>query len=116
VKNAFGYDDSLDVFGVHCVGGIIGAIATGILVNPSLGGVGIPDYESKPGELAVGAYEFGTQVWAQLKAVLFTIVWSGIGSFIIFKIVDVIVGLRVTADREREGLDLAEHGERAYNL
>jgi Amt family ammonium transporter len=116
VKNAFGYDDSLDVFGIHGVGGIIGAIGTGILVNTALGGAGIPDYESKPGELAVGAYEFGGAVWAQIKGVLLTIAWSGIGSFVIFKIVDVIVGLRVTADREREGLDLAEHGERAYNL
>ena len=116
VKNAFGYDDTLDVFGIHCVGGIIGAIATGILVHTAFGGAGIPDYEAKPGELAVGTYEFGTAVWAQVKAVLFTIAWSGIGSFILFKIVDVIVGLRVTADREREGLDLAEHGERAYNL
>jgi Amt family ammonium transporter len=115
VKNAFGYDDSLDVFGIHAVGGIIGAIATGILVNTALGGAGIPDYESKPGELAVGAYAFGTAVWAQLKAVLFTIVWTGVGSLILFKIVDVIIGLRVTTDQEREGLDIAEHGERAYN-
>ncbi len=115
VKNSFGYDDSLDVFGIHCVGGILGAIATGILVNTSLGGVGIPDYISKPGELAVGAYDLTAQVWTQTKAVLMTIAWSGIGSFIIYKIVDVVVGLRVTTDQEREGLDLAEHGERAYN-
>ena len=86
-----------------------------IIPGPVLGGAGIADYESKPGELAVGAYEFGTQVWAQVKGVLLTVAWSGIGSFVIFKIVDVIIGLRVTADREREGLDLAEHGERAYN-
>ncbi len=115
VKNAFGYDDSLDVFGIHAVGGIIGALATGILVNTALGGGGIPDYESKPGELAVGAYAFGTAVWTQLKAVLFTIAWTGIGSLILFKIVDVIIGLRVTTEQEREGLDIAEHGERAYN-
>ncbi|MFY8040632.1 MAG: ammonium transporter [Bosea sp. (in: a-proteobacteria)] len=115
VKNSFGYDDSLDVFGIHAVGGIIGAIGTGILVNTALGGAGIPDYESKPGELAVGAYAFGTVVWTQTKAVLFTIAWTGIGSFILYKIVDVIVGLRVNAEQEREGLDIAEHGERAYN-
>ena len=115
VKNAFGYDDTLDVFGIHCVGGIIGAIGTGILVNTALGGAGIPDYESKPGELAVGAYVLSDALMAQIKAVLFTLVWSGVGSFVLFKIVDVIIGLRVTADREREGLDLAEHGERAYN-
>ncbi|MGL4638024.1 MAG: ammonium transporter [Beijerinckiaceae bacterium] len=115
VKNALKYDDSLDVFGIHCVGGIIGAIATGILVNVDLGGVGIPDYTSKPGELAVGAYALGAAVMAQLKGVAFTILWSGIGSLILFKIVDVIVGLRVTTDQEREGLDIAEHGERSYN-
>ncbi len=115
VKNAFGYDDSLDVFGIHCVGGILGALATGILVNEALGGTGIPDYTSKPGELAVGAYSLGTQLWAQLKGVLLTIAWSGIGSLVIYKIVDVVVGLRVTSDQEREGLDIAEHGERAYN-
>jgi Amt family ammonium transporter len=115
VKNALGYDDSLDVFGIHCVGGILGALATGILVNPALGGAGIPDYISKPGELAVAEYVFSTAFLAQVKAVLFTIAWSGIGSAILFKIVDVVVGLRVNADEEREGLDLADHGERAYN-
>lgn len=115
VKNALGYDDSLDVFGIHCIGGIIGALATGILVNVDLGGVGIPDYSSKPGELVVGAYELGTAFMAQAKAVLFTLVFSGVGSLILYKIVDVIVGLRVAPDQEREGLDIAEHGERAYH-
>lgn len=115
VKNALGYDDSLDVFGIHCVGGIIGALATGVLVNTDLGGAGIPDYVSKPGELAVGTYEFGAAFMAQVKAVLFTLVFSGIGSLILYKIVDVIVGLRVAPDQEREGLDIAEHGERAYH-
>ncbi|MCZ8099986.1 MAG: ammonium transporter [Alsobacter sp.] len=115
VKNAFGYDDSLDVFGIHCVGGIVGAIATGILVNPALGGAGIPDYISKPGELAIAEYVFSTAVMAQIKGVLFTIVWSGVGSAIIYKIVDVVVGLRVSTEKEREGLDIAEHDERAYN-
>lgn len=115
VKNALGYDDSLDVFGIHCIGGIIGAIATGILVNVDLGGAGIPDYTSKPGELAVGTYEFGTAVMAQIKAVLFTLVFSGVGSLILYKIVDVVIGLRIAPDQEREGLDIAEHGERAYH-
>ncbi len=115
VKNAFGYDDSLDVFGIHCVGGILGAIATGILVNTTLGGVGIPDYVTKPGTLAVGEYVLSAAVLAQIKAVALTLVWSGVGSFIIYKIVDVVVGLRVTPEQEREGLDIAEHGERAYN-
>ncbi len=116
VKNKLGYDDSLDVFGIHCVGGILGALATGILVNQALGGVGIPDYESKPGELAIGAYDLGAAFLAQVKAVTLTIVWSGVGSAILFKVVDLVIGLRVAPDQEREGLDLAEHGERAYNL
>ncbi|CAA9324712.1 MAG: Ammonium transporter, partial [uncultured Microvirga sp.] len=115
VKNAFGYDDSLDVFGIHCVAGILGALATGILVNPALGGVGIPDYVTKPGELALADYVFGTAFLAQVKAVALTIVWSGVGSAILFKLVDVLVGLRVALEEEREGLDLADHGERAYN-
>jgi ammonium transporter, Amt family len=115
VKNALGYDDSLDVFGIHCVGGIIGALGTGILVNQALGGGGIPDYAAKPGELVTATYEFGTAFMAQAKAVLFTLVFSGVGSAILYKIVDVIIGLRVPADQEREGLDIAEHGERAYH-
>jgi Amt family ammonium transporter len=115
VKNALGYDDSLDVFGVHCVGGIVGALATGILVNPALGGAGVADYITKPGELVVADYVFATQMWSQIKAVVMTLLWSGIGSAILYKIVDMIVGLRVTQDEEREGLDLADHGERAYN-
>jgi Amt family ammonium transporter len=114
VKNALGYDDSLDVFGIHCVGGIVGAIATGILVNPALGGAGIPDYISVPGTLQVAEYT-NAQIMTQLKAVGVTVLWSGIGSFILFKIVDIIMGLRVSVEKEREGLDLGEHGERAYN-
>ena len=115
VKNALGYDDTLDVFGIHCVGGIIGAIATGILVSPSLGGVGLVDYAVKPGEGAPGDYVLATQVFTQLKAVLVTLVWSGVGSLILYKLVDATIGLRVTQEQEREGLDIAEHGERAYN-
>lgn len=116
VKNMLGLDDSLDVFGIHGLGGIIGAIATGIVVNPALGGAGIPDYTSVPGTLQVGAYDMGFMLTAQIKAVLFTIAFSGIGSFILFKLVDMVMGLRVKHDVEREGLDLAEHGERAYNM
>ena len=112
VKNAFGYDDALDVFGVHCVGGIVGAILTGILVNPALGGTGIMDYTTG----RVGDYVLTTQVIAQLKAVGLTLLWSGVGSAILFKAIDLTVGLRVTTDREREGLDLVDHGERAYSL
>ena len=115
-KNMFKLDDSLDVFGIHGLAGIIGAIATGILVNPALGGAGVPDYTSVPGTLQVAPYDFGFMVTAQVKAVLFTIAFSGIGSFILFKLVDMIMGLRVKEDAEREGLDLTEHGERAYNM
>ncbi len=115
VKSAVGYDDSLDVFGIHCVGGIIGALATGILVDPSLGGTGIPDYLSKPGELAVGTYDLVTQMTAQAKAVGMTLLWSGIGSAILFKLVDIIVGLRPVEEKEREGLYITDHGELAYN-
>ncbi len=115
VKNRLGYDDALDVFGVHCIGGIIGAIGTGILVAPYLGGVGLVDYAAKPGTASPGDYVMAAQVWVQVKAVLYTLVWSGVGSAILYKIVDVIVGLRVPVDAEREGLDVSEHGERAYN-
>ncbi len=114
VKNGFGYDDALDVFGVHCVGGILGALATGILVNPDLGGIGITDYTNITGNNA-GVYVFADQMMAQIKAVVATLVWSGVGSAILYKFVDIVIGLRVPVDAEREGLDLAEHGERAYN-
>jgi Amt family ammonium transporter len=112
IKNAIGYDDSLDVFGVHCVGGIIGALGTGILVNPALGGTGVMDYVAGK----IGDYDMVTQMIAQCKAVATTLVWSGVGSAILFKVVDVIVGLRVNVEVEREGLDVTEHTERAYNM
>jgi Amt family ammonium transporter len=112
VKRMFGYDDALDVFGVHCIGGIVGAIGTGILVNPALGGAGIMDYAI--GKIA--DYEFSTQLIAQCKAVAMTLAWSGVGSFIIYKVVDMTVGLRVSVEEEHEGLDLTDHGERAYSL
>src|SRR5436305_3648210 len=114
VKIALGYDDALDVFGVHCIGGIVGAIGTGILVAPYLGGVGLTDYTNVTGNNA-GTYEMGPQLLRQLTAVCSTLIWSGVGSLIIYKIVDLIVGLRVAVDAEREGLDVADHGERAYN-
>ncbi|CAN7202162.1 ammonium transporter [Mesorhizobium sp. LjNodule214] len=113
VKNTFDYDDSLDVFGVHCVGGIIGALGTGILVNPALGGAGIVDYSTA--DFAAGYAGTATQLLAQGKGVLVTVLWSGIGSAILYKIVDMIVGLRPSADAEREGLDLTSHGEAAYH-
>jgi Amt family ammonium transporter len=110
VKNALGYDDALDVFGVHCVGGIVGALLTGILVNPALGGAGIMDYVT--GKIA--DYDFTAQMIAQCKAVATTLVWSGVVSFILYKVVDVLVGLRPSVEKEREGLDITDHGERAY--
>ena len=114
VKSALGYDDSLDVFGVHCIGGIIGALGTGLLVNPHLGGTGVADYVSRPGE-AVATYVMSTQMIAQCKAVLLTLLWSGIGSAVIYLVLDLTIGLRPTYEDERVGLDLTEHGERAYN-
>jgi ammonium transporter, Amt family len=114
VKGIIGYDDALDVFGVHCIGGIVGALLTGILVNPDLGGVGITDYTNFA-KNNVGEYHFGAQMLAQGKAVLTTLLYSGIGSAILYKIVDLLVGLRPAKDSEREGLDLSDHGERAYN-
>ncbi len=104
LKNMLGYDDSLDVFGIHGVAGIIGAIGTGVLMAPSLGGVGFPEGITMAG-----------QVWTQIVAVGVTVAWCGIISYILFKIVDLIFGLRVSEESEREGLDTTEHGERAYN-
>ncbi len=114
VKSMFGYDDSLDVFGVHCIGGIVGAIATGIVADPALGGQGFFDYTQFPA--AVGAYDMGAQVITQIKAVVVTILWSGIGSAVLYFIIDKTIGLRPSAEAEQQGLDLTSHGERAYNM
>jgi Amt family ammonium transporter len=111
VKNKLGYDDALDVFGVHCIGGIIGAIGTGFLAAPWLGGTGVFDYATGK----IGDYDMIAQVITQIKAVALTLVWSGVGSIVILVIVKAIVGLRPGTDQEREGLDLVDHGERAYN-
>jgi Amt family ammonium transporter len=111
VKSALGYDDSLDVFGVHCIGGIFGAMTTGILVNPALGGTGVYDYVAN----AVAPYDMVAQVTAQAWGVGTTLIWSGVVAFIAYKIVDLTIGLRVTEEVEREGLDTTEHGERAYH-
>ena len=105
VKRAFGYDDSLDVFGVHAIGGIIGALLTGVFVSKGLGGVGLAE-----------GVTMGKQVWLQIIGVVTTIVYCGVVTFIIIKVVDWIVGLRVTEEQETEGLDLALHDERGYNL
>lgn len=115
VKGKVGYDDSLDVFGVHCVGGIVGAIATGIVAAPSLGGQGVFDYTVFPAGFNADSYSIATQVVTQIKAVLFTLVYSGVLSGILYFVIDKTIGLRPSADAEQEGLDLSSHGERAYN-
>jgi Amt family ammonium transporter len=112
LKRMLGADDSLDVFGVHGVGGIVGALLTGVFAAPSLGGAGIFDYVANA---ANPDYSIAGQVWVQLQAVLTTIVWSGVVSLVAFKLVDMIVGLRVAEDEEREGLDISSHGESAYH-
>jgi Amt family ammonium transporter len=123
IKNALGYDDTLDVFGVHAIAGIIGALGTGIVVDPALGGAGIVDYTQCAVENGAftglcGALEYNmvSQVITQAMAVLLTIIWSGVGSLVVYLIIAAVVGLRVSEETEREGLDIASHGEKAYNL
>lgn len=112
LKKMLGADDSLDVFGVHGVGGIVGALLTGVFNTQSLGGPGlVTDWVTA----TVGSNAIGTQVWIQLKAVLLTVVWSGVVSVVAYKIVDLVVGLRVPEEEEREGLDITSHGETAYH-
>ncbi|MDD5271681.1 MAG: ammonium transporter [Methylovulum sp.] len=111
LKNALGYDDSLDVFGVHCVSGILGSLGTAVVASPALGGTGVYDYVIN----GVGEYSIFTQMQSQLWGVLLTLLWSGGVSFIAYKIVDMLVGLRVSEDFERQGLDISEHGEIAYH-
>ena len=113
LKHKLGYDDSLDVFGVHCVGGIVGALGVGIFAAPSLGGSGIYDYVANA---ASPDYSIGSQFMVQLTGVITTVIWSGVVSFVGFKVVDMIIGLRVTEEQEREGLDESQHGERAYHM
>jgi Amt family ammonium transporter len=103
VKNKFGYDDSLDVFGIHGIGGIIGAVGTGIFTAPGLGGIGGYDYS------------IASQTWIQIEAVAITIVWCGVASAVLLYITKAITGLRVEGDDERRGLDLSSHGEQAYH-
>jgi ammonium transporter, Amt family len=112
LKRMLGADDSLDVFGVHGVGGILGALLTGVFAAPSLGGTGIFDYVANA---ASPDFSIANQVWVQFQGVLVTVVWSGVVSLIAFKLVDMIVGLRVAEDEEREGLDITSHGESAYH-
>ena len=115
LKKILGADDSLDVFGVHGVGGIVGALLTGVFNSPSLGGPGfVADWVTATG-ITAADYSIISQVWIQAKAVLITIVWSGLVSFVAYKIVDLTIGLRVSEEDEREGLDITSHGETAYS-
>jgi len=116
LKRLLGADDSLDVFGVHGIGGILGALLTGVFNSPNLGGPSAVADWTTVAMIAPDAYSIASQVWIQLKAVLVTIVWSGTVSFIAYKIVDMTIGLRVPEEEEREGLDTSSHGERAYHM
>jgi Amt family ammonium transporter len=110
LKRRLGYDDSLDVFGVHCVGGILGALLTGVFADPALGGAGFLDWVT----MQTAPYDMAAQVWVQAKSVLITLAWSGTVSLVGFKLIDLTLGLRVSEETERQGLDTTEHGERAY--
>ena len=112
LKKMLGYDDSLDVFGVHGVGGILGAIGTGVFANPALGGLGVFDYST----MKVAEFSASGQIISQLWGVGVTVLWSGVVSFVLFKLVDITMGLRVPEEAEREGLDVSSHNERGYNL
>ncbi|HTH77652.1 MAG TPA: ammonium transporter [Ramlibacter sp.] len=115
LKKLLGADDSLDVFGVHGVGGIVGALLTGVFNSPNLGGPSfVADWVTMTSQTPE-AYSIASQVWIQLKAVLVTIVWSGVVSLVAYWIVDKVIGLRVTEEEEREGLDISSHGETAYS-
>ena len=115
LKKLLGADDSLDVFGVHGVCGILGALLTGVFNSPALGGPGfVADWVTAT-MVTPADYSIAAQVWTQAKAVLLTVVWSGVVSVIAYKIVDLTIGLRVTEEEEREGLDISSHGESAYH-
>jgi Amt family ammonium transporter len=113
LKRLLGADDSLDVFGVHAVGGILGALLTGVFASPDLGGPGfVTDWVT----VKQGFTSIGEQLLVQAKAVGLTVIWSGVVAVIAYKLVDLVIGLRVTEEDEREGLDTAAHGEAAYRM
>ena len=114
-SSMLGADDSLDVFGVHGVGGIVGALLTGVFASPALGGPSAMGDWVTATMMTPAEYSIGAQVWIQFKAVMVTVVWSGIVSFVAYKLVDLVIGLRVPEEEEREGLDITSHGETAYN-
>ena len=111
VKKALGYDDALDTFGVHCVGGIIGSLGTGIFVNPALGGTGVYDYVANK----VGDFDAAAQFVSQLWGIGITLAWSGLVALVILVILKVTIGIRSSDEDQEEGLDLADHGEKAYS-
>jgi len=115
LKKLLGADDSLDVFGVHGVGGIVGALLTGVFNSPNLGGPSAVGDWVTVGMISGADYSIASQVWIQAKAVLLTIVWSGVVSVVAYKVTDLVIGLRVPEDAEREGLDITSHGETAYH-
>ena len=114
LKRMLGYDDSLDVFGVHCIGGIVGALLTGVFNSPALGGTDVYDYVANAYP-DPAAYNMGAHVISQAWGVGVTLLWSGIVSLVAYKLIDLTIGLRVNEEQEREGLDTVSHGERAYN-
>jgi Amt family ammonium transporter len=105
LKNLLAYDDSLDVFGIHGLAGIFGALATGILMSADFGGVGYPE-----------GVTMASQMTTQVISVGITVLWTGVVSYVLLKLVDAVIGLRASEEVEREGLDTAEHGERAYHM
>ena len=115
LKKMLGADDTLDVFGVHGVGGIVGALLTGVFASPSLGGPSAMNDWVTATMMTPAEYSISTQVLTQFKAVMLTIVWSGVVSLVSYKLVDLVIGLRVAEEEEREGLDISSHGETAYN-
>jgi Amt family ammonium transporter len=116
LKKLLGADDSLDVFGVHALGGILGALLTGVFNDPSLGGPSFVGDWVTAAVVPAKDYNMMGQLWTQAKAVLLCVVWSGIVAFIAFKLVDLTIGLRVSEEEEREGLDVTSHGEAAYRM
>ncbi|PPD48507.1 MAG: ammonia channel protein [Methylobacter sp.] len=112
LKSKLGYDDSLDAFGVHGIGGILGALGTAVVASPALGGTGVWDYVSN----SVADYNMTGQLISQSWGVIIAVVWSGVVSYVAYKFVDIVIGLRVTEEVEREGLDVSSHGETAYHL
>ena len=115
LKHTYQYDDSLDVFGIHCVGGVLGMLAVGVLASPDLGGAGIASFALRPGEAVIAPFDIAGQMRAQVTALAVALCWSSYVSYRLFKLVDSLVGLRPSPEDEARGLDIVDHGERVYN-